>query len=90
MIKENMKRDKYFRTSSFPQAVFLKEKQQQITSIDLTDDPGRKNFVFLKTDRLDELVNLYKFGDRDDPDLLVEVHAYEQARRDLLDRLNDS
>jgi hypothetical protein len=89
MIKENMKRDKYFCTSSFPQAVFLKAKQQQITSIDLTDDPGRKEFSFSKTDRLDELVNLYKFGDRDDPDLLIEVHAYEQARRDLLDRLND-
>jgi hypothetical protein len=89
MIKENMKRDKYFCTSSFPQAVFLKEKQQQITSIEPTDDPDRKAFVFIQTDQLLELVRLYKFGDRDDPDLLVEVHAYEQARRDLLDRLND-
>jgi hypothetical protein len=84
-----MNRNRYFRSASFPLVIYLYVKQQQITSIDLTDDPGRKNFVFLKTDRLDELVNLYKFGDRDDPDLLIEVHAYEQARRDLLDRLND-
>jgi hypothetical protein len=84
-----MKKDKRFETASFPLSVYLCAKKEQVTSINLTDDPGRKNFVFLKTDRLDELVNLYKFGDRDDPDLLIEVHAYEQARRDLLDRLND-
>jgi hypothetical protein len=81
--------EKYFRSASFPLAVFLYAKQQQVASIDSTDDPGRKAFVFLKTDRLNELVALYKFGDRGDPDLLVEVHAYEQARRELLDRLND-
>jgi hypothetical protein len=38
---------------------------------------------------LEELVELFKFGDRDDPQLLVNVHSYEQARRELLDRLND-
>ena len=84
-----MKKEKYFRSASFPLAVFLYAKQQQVASIDPTDDPGRKEFAFLKTDELDELVTLYKFGDRGDPDLLVEVHAYEQARRDLLDLLND-
>jgi hypothetical protein len=89
MIKENMKRNRQVSTASFPLAVYLYAKHQQIMSINLTDDPGRKEFSFSKTDRLDELVNLYKFGDRDDPDLLIEVHAYEQARRDLLDRLND-
>ena len=84
-----MKSNKQVRTSSFPLAVFLYAKQQQFTAIEPTDDPGRKEFAFSKTKRLEELVDLYKYGDRDDPDLLVEVHAYEQARRDLLDRLND-
>jgi hypothetical protein len=84
-----MKKDRHFRTASFPLAVFLYTKQQQFTAIDPTEDPGRKEFAFSKTDRLEELVDKYKFGDRGDPDLLVEVHAYEQARRDLLDRLND-
>jgi hypothetical protein len=89
MIKENMKKEKLFATSSLPLSIFLSSKNQQFTAIEPTDDPGRKSFVFLQTDQLLELVRLYKFGDRDDPDLLVEVHAYEQARRDLLDRLND-
>jgi len=82
-------RNKYFRSASFPLSAFLYTKQQQVAAINLTDDPGRKEFAFLKTDRLEKLVDLYKFGDRGDPDLLVEVHAYEQARRELLDRLRD-
>ena len=89
MIKEKMKKEKHFKTSAFPLSVFLYSKNQQFVAINPTDDPGRKEFAFLKTDELDELVTLYKFGDRGDPDLLIEVHAYEQARSDLLDRLND-
>lgn len=79
---------RYVRSSSFPLSVFLYSKNQQFTAIEPTDDPSRMAFVFLQTDQLLELVRLYKFGDRGDPELLVEVHAYEQARRDLLDRLN--
>ena len=85
-----MKKEKHFKTSAFPLSVFLKSKNQQFTAIEPTDDPGRKAFVFLQTDQLLELARLYKFGDRGDPGLLVEVHAYEQARRDLLDILNEN
>jgi hypothetical protein len=84
-----MKKEKHFTTSSITLATYLYSKDQQFTAIEPTDDPDRKAFVFIQTDQLLELVRLYKFGDRDDPNLLVEVHAYEQARRDLLDRLND-
>lgn len=84
-----MKRDRYYRTASFPLSTYLCSKDQQILAISPTDDLGRKEFAFLKTDRLEELVKLYKFGNRSDPDLLVPVHAYEEARRCLLDRLND-
>jgi hypothetical protein len=84
-----MKTNRYFRSASFPLAVFLYVKHQQIVAIDPTEDPGRKEFAFPKTDRLEELVDLYKFGSREDPDLLVPVHIYEQARRELLDRLMD-
>lgn len=83
-----MKKEKRFETSSFPLATYLYSKNQQFTAVEPTDDPGRSAFVFLQTDQLLDLVRLYKFGDRGDPGLLVEVHAYEQARRDLLDRLN--
>ena len=84
-----MKKEKHFKTASFPLSLYLNSKNQQFMAIEPTDDPGRKAFVFLQTDQLLELVRLYKFGDRGDPDLLIEVHAYEQARRDLLDLLND-
>jgi hypothetical protein len=84
-----MKKEKHFKTASVPLSLYLNSKNQQCTAIEPTDDPGRKAFVFLQTDQLLELVRLYKFGDRDDPDLLVSVHAYEQARRELMDRLHD-
>jgi hypothetical protein len=90
MIKENMKKEKNFKTGSFPLSAFLYSKNQHLEGISSSDDPGRKDFSFLQTDRLDELVGKYKFGDRGDPDLLVEVHLYEQARRDLLDILNEN
>ena len=70
-------------------AVLLYAKKQQFVAINPTDDPGRKEFAFVKTKKLEELVDLYKFGDRGDLELSVQVHLYEQARRDLLDRLND-
>lgn len=84
-----MKREKHFETFSFPLSTFLYSKNQQFVAIEPTDDSDRKAFVFLQTDHLLELVRLYKFGDRGDPELLVPVHAYEQARRTLLDLLND-
>lgn len=81
--------DRYFRTHSFPLVLFLFTKDQTIAGINPTEQAERKSFAFIKTPRLEELVNLYKFGDRNDPELLVLVHKYEQARRELLDRLND-
>jgi Domain of unknown function (DUF5659) len=84
-----MKKEKHFKTASFPLSTYLYSKNQQFVAIEPADAFGRKAFVFLKTDDLDELVKKYKFGNRRDPDLHVGVHAYEQARRELLDRLND-
>jgi len=85
----DMKKDKHFHTSLFPLAAFLYAKNQQVAGINPTDEPGRKEFAFIITSELEQLVEKFKYGSRSDPDLLVEVHAYEQARRDLLDRLND-
>lgn len=80
--------NRYFRSSSFPLVVFLFCKNEQVAGINPTDNPTKKEFAFLLTPRLEELVDLYKFGDRNDPELLVPVHFYEQARRELLDKLN--
>jgi hypothetical protein len=84
-----MNTDRYFRSTSFPLVAFLFTKGQQIAAINVTDNPSKKEFSFMLTPILEELVELFKFGDRDDPQLLVNVHSYEQARRELLDRLND-
>ncbi len=70
-------------------ATYLYAKNQQIAGINPTDSPGKKEFAFIRSDRLDELEDKYKFGDRNAPDLLVPVHLYEHARNELLDRLND-
>lgn len=69
-------------------ATFLYANDQQIAGIDPVSEE-QKEFSFIKTDALEELVWLYKFGEKDDDRLLVDVHRYEQARRELLDRLND-
>ena len=86
---KNINRDKYFRSASFPLVTFLYTKNQQVVGITPTGEGSKKEFSFLKTDYLEELVDLYKFGDRDSTGLLVSVHLYEQARRELLDRLNN-
>lgn len=82
-----MKKNKYFRTTNFQLATFLFAKNQQISGISPISTE-QKEFVFIKTNYLEELVWLYKFGDRDDERLLVYVHRYEQARRELLEKLN--
>ena len=82
--------DRYFRSCSFPLVIFLYARDQQIAGINPVDNTGKKEFAFVKTPRLEELVDKYKFGAKDDPDIFVSVHSYEQARRELLDRLNDS
>ena len=81
--------DRYFRSCSFPLVVFLYVKEQQISGINQIDNSGRKEFAFINSDRLQELVYKYKFGEKNDPDIFVSVRDYEQARRELLDRLND-
>ena len=82
-------RDRYFRTTSLPLAIFLYSKSQQIAGIDCISNSNKKEFAFVRTTgHLDELVELYKFGDKNDPELLVPVHVYEHARNELLDRLN--
>lgn len=82
-----MKKDKYFRTTNLNLAVFLFASNQQVCGIEPVSGE-QKSFAFIKTDFLEELVWLYSFGDKDDERLLVQVHKYEQARRELLDKLN--
>ena len=84
-----MNGDRHYRSTSFPLVAFLFAKGEQVSGINSTDNPSKKEFTFVSRPRLEELVELYKFGDRNDTELLVSAHAYEQSRRELLDRLND-
>ena len=79
--------DRYIRSTSFPLVLFLFSKGAQVAGVNPTDDPDKKEFALVRTDTLEELIDLYKWGSRDDPRLLVPVHTYEQARRELLDVL---
>lgn len=83
-----MKIDNQFRITNLNLAIFLFANDQQIGGINPINTE-QKEFAFTKTDYLEELVWLYKFGEKDDERLLVNVHKYEHARRILLDRLND-
>lgn len=82
-----MKKDKNFRSTNLNLVTFLFVNNQQINGINPINEE-KKEFSLARTDQLEELVWLYKFGDRDDERLLVPVYRYEQARRELLEKLN--
>ena len=86
-----MKKDieRYFYITNFPLAIYLYAKNQQVVNVYPLGN-GQKEFVFLRSPRLEELEDKYKFGNKDDEDLFIQVHIYEQARRELLNLLKDN
>lgn len=80
--------DQHFRTTSLTLSVFLWAKEQPITGIHKLDG-ARKEFVFSKTPYLEELVDKFKFGARNDEDVLVDARLLEHARQTLLDRVHE-
>lgn len=85
-MKKNI--DRYFKTTNLNLAVFLYAKDFQIAGINPVDRV-QKEFVFTNSPILEEMIWLYRYGDRDDDRLPISPHKYEQARRELMDRLND-
>ncbi len=83
-----MKKDRYYRTTNLNLATFLFAKEQQISGINPVNEK-QKEFAFINSGYLEELVWIWKFGDRDDDRLMVLIPRYEQARNELLDRLKD-
>lgn len=85
------KDNRYFRDSDFQLCNFLYAKGQKLVNVDSLEN-GIKQFVFIKDKdgRLEELQEKYKFADKDDLDLLVQVHVYEEARRQLLSFIKDN
>lgn len=80
--------DRYYRTTNLALAIFLFAHHQQVAGINETGDSSEKQFAFIRATQLDELIQSYRFGPNSDPNLMVNVRLYEEARRFLLDRLN--
>ena len=82
-----MQLDKYYRSVNFNLVCFLYAKDQQIVGVNPISK-NQKEFALIPSPELEEWVDLYKFGDRNDRRLFLEVHKYEWARRELLELLN--
>ena len=80
--------ERYFRSSSLPLATFLFAKEQKVAGIHPLEGKKRE-FVFVKTSRLEELVDKYKFGERNEEDAMVDARLLERARQELLDRVHE-
>jgi len=79
---------RYLYTTSFPLASFLYSKGEQMSPPrDL--ERGKKEFVFFRNDKLNKLEEIYKFGLKKEKDLLINVRDYENARKFLLEILNN-
>ena len=78
--------EKYFRTSSFALVNFLFTKGAQLAGVNDIGQ-GRKEFYFVNTGRVEELVGAFKFADSNDEELQVSARVYESTRRQLLDLL---
>ena len=83
-----IKTDKHERITNLNMATFLYASDCQITGINQVAS-NQKEFCFVKTDRLEELMWTYKFAEKDDDNLLVNVHKFTYARQYLLDRINE-
>lgn len=79
--------NRYFYNTSFSLACFLYSKGIQMS--EPRSFGKQKEFVFIKNSKLEKLVDAYKFGLKEDKNLLINVREYEQSRRELLDILNN-
>lgn len=90
-METKKEKERYFRSSDFQLCNFLYTKEQKLVNVDSLES-GIKEFVFIRNPRLEELEDKYKFlfDDKNDPDLLVNVKIYEEARRQLLSFIKDN
>jgi hypothetical protein len=73
-----------YSTSNTNLAIFLKTKGYQLSGIE-DDIISGKKIITLKGDAdIDDLAELYKFGDKDDTRLKVSVKELEESRREIV------
>ncbi len=83
-----MKEDKYERITNLNLATFLYSLDCPIAGINQING-SQKEFAFVKSDRLSELIWAYKFAENSCEELQVDVRKYEYSRRYLLDRIKE-
>jgi len=86
-MKDKNENQKEFGTASFALAVFLYSKGEQVVGMSAIGGTEKKEFAFRDTPQLQKLINTYKFGQKDDPEMIISVRDYEQARDKLLELL---
>lgn len=79
-------KDKNFKTTSFYLASFLCAKGLSLTSIDRTDNK-RCKFVFLDSPQREALVEAFNFGQKDAPEVMLDIRNAIIAIKMLKDRL---
>lgn len=82
----HMKKDKYYRTSDIDLASFLFVKFRNVPEPQWVDGE-RKEFPFEKNPYLEELVEVFLFGDSRDERLLVSSRELLIARKQLLAKI---
>jgi hypothetical protein len=81
-----MRTDKYYRTSDLDLASFLLAKVKNMPETQWIGNE-KKEFPFDKTPYLEELREIFLFGDRYDDRLLINVKDLQIARKQLIERL---
>lgn len=82
-----MKNDRYFRTSSFPTAVFLFANKIELANIDKISNPKRASFVFVNHPELEELLQAFNYGKENDPSVMIDARKMIIATRQIKEKL---
>ena len=83
-----MKKPRYFSTRSRPLVEFLYAKGHPIVGITISGP--ETTYVLPKIPNLEALIDMYRFGADDTPELYIQVRDFQQAQRELehLTRVN--
>lgn len=80
---DNFLDERYFRTSAFPLAIFLYAKEFVLANIDRVSDERRAFFVFMNSPEVEEAVERFHIGSKNDPVVMVDARQLDLARQQL-------
>lgn len=86
-MNKKYKNESHFNTSSFYLSCFLFAHGLELVDISPTQNPRKKEFVFLDSPEREQLVQLFNFAPEDDQGVLVDARKFVTAIKTLKDRL---